>query len=209
LPSLRVMVIAGEPSGDLLAAELVNDLRAVLKERGRASEFFGAGGSKMREAGVDLAFDLTQHAVVGLFEVLRNYGKFKRLFGTLLEFAIERRPDLVICVDFSGFNRRFAHAVRRATRSVSGWSPRIVQYVSPQVWASREGRARKMARDVDLLLAIFPFEPGWYAQRVPSFKVEFVGHPIFERHRVWKEHIAAKSVASKTPAHVLLLPGSR
>jgi lipid-A-disaccharide synthase len=66
-----------------------------------------------------------------------------------------------------------------------------------------------MARDVDLLLAIFPFEPGWYAQRVPSFKVEFVGHPIFERHRVWRERIAAKSVLPKNPANVLLLPGSR
>jgi lipid-A-disaccharide synthase len=209
MAATRVMVIAGEPSGDLLAAELLNDLRAVLKERGLASDFFGAGGSKMREAGVELAFDMTKHAVVGLVEVLRNYGKFKRLFRVLLDMAVERRPDILVCVDFGGFNRRFAHAVRRASRSVAGWSPKIVQYVSPQVWASRERRARKMARDFDLLLAIFPFEPAWYAQRVPSFKVEFVGHPMFERHRAWSERIAAKSIAPKSPASVVLLPGSR
>lgn len=205
----RVMVIAGEPSGDLLAAELVGELRAVLKERGLDAQFFGAGGVQMQHAGVDLAFDMTQHAVVGLIEVLRHYRKFKRLFRTLVDLAIERRPDLIICVDFSGFNRRFAHVVREASRSVAGWSPKIAQYVSPQVWASREGRARKMARDFDLLLAVFPFEPAWYAQRVPSFKVEFVGHPIFERHRIWREQIATKSAAPKTPANVLLLPGSR
>jgi len=205
----RVMVIAGEPSGDLLAAELVTELRATPKQAGGEAEFFGAGGPRMREAGVDLAFDMTQHAVVGLVEVLRNYGKFKRLFRTLLDLAVERRPDLIICVDFSGFNRRFAHAVRKAARHDTGWSPKIVQYVSPQVWASREGRARKMARDFDLLLAIFPFEPAWYAQRVPSFKVEFVGHPIFERHRAWSGRIAAKSATPKNPANVLLLPGSR
>lgn len=203
------MVIAGEPSGDLLAAELVSELRAVLKERGRDAKFFGAGGVEMQRAGVDLAFDMTQHAVVGLIEVLRNYGKFKRLFRTLVDLAIERRPDLIICVDFSGFNRRFGRAIRNATREIAGWNPRIVQYVSPQVWASREGRARKMARDFDLLLAIFPFEPGWYAARVSSFKVEFVGHPIFERHKAWREKIATKSATPKNPATVLLLPGSR
>ena len=204
----RVMVIAGEPSGDLLAAELVAELRDVLQERGVAAEFFGAGGARMEAAGVELAFDMTEHAVVGLFEVLRNYGQFKRLFRALLGLAIQRRPDLVICVDFSGFNRRLAHAIREASKG-SDWSPRIVQYVSPQVWASREGRARKMARDYDLLLAIFPFEPAWYAQRVPDFKVEFVGHPIFERHKAWHERIAQRPAAVKTPVRVLLLPGSR
>src|SRR5688572_21232291 len=181
----RVMVIAGEPSGDLLAAELVGELRAVLKEHGRDAKFFGAGGVQMQRAGVDLAFDMTQHAVVGL-EALRNYGKFRRLFRTLVDLAMDRRPDLLICVDFSGFNRRFGHAVRMASLGSSDWKPRIVQYVSPQVWASREGRARKMARDFDLLLAILPFEPAWYAARVSGFKVEFVGHPIFERHKEWR-----------------------
>ena len=88
-------------------------------------------------------------------------------------------------MDFSGFNRRFAHAIRQYTRGRADWfhdwNPRIIRYVSPQVWASREGRAYQMARDYDLVLSIFPFEKEWYAKRVPELRVEFVGHPIVER----------------------------
>jgi lipid-A-disaccharide synthase len=205
----RIMVIAGEPSGDLLAAELVTELRGLLKERGGEGEFFGAGGSRMNAAGVDLAFDLTAHAVVGLIEVLKNLRNFRGLFHTLLQIAAKRQPDAVICVDFSGFNRRFALAIRRVARRVPGWSPKIIQYVSPQVWASRESRVYQMPQAYDLLLAIFPFEPGWYSKRVPDFKVQFVGHPILDRYNAWRQAIAARPVAAKTPARVLLLPGSR
>jgi len=205
----RVMVIAGEASGDALAAELVVELRAILSERACETEFFGAGGPRMKAAGVDLAFDLTTHAVVGLVEVLKNLGTFRRLFSTLLAVAAERRPDLVICVDFSGFNRRFASAGRRLARRMPGWSPKIIQYVSPQVWASREGRVHKVRHAYDLLLSIFPFEPAWYAQRVPDFKVQFVGHPVLDRYDSWRNAIAARPVTAKTPPRVLLLPGSR
>jgi lipid-A-disaccharide synthase len=207
--SKRIMVIAGEPSGDLLAAEVVTELRAILKERGCEAEFFGAGGPRMKASGIDLAFDLTTHAVVGLVEVLRNLGKFRGLFNTLLHVAAQRQPDVIICVDFSGFNRRFATAVRRVARRVPGWSPKIIQYVSPQVWASREGRVHKVRHAYDLLLAIFPFEPAWYSQRVPDFKVQFVGHPVLDRYESWRDGIAARPVAAKTPPRVLLLPGSR
>lgn len=205
----RVMLIAGEPSGDLLAAELVTQLRSVLNERGCEAELFGAGGPQMQQAGVELAFDMTAHAVVGLIEALRKLASFRRLLHTLLELALQRRPDVIVCVDFSGFNRRFAQALRRAARNQTGWSPKIVQYVSPQVWASREGRAFKMARAYDLLLAIFPFEPAWYAKRVPQFRVEFVGHPILDRYRGWLERIDTRLVQPKQPARILLLPGSR
>jgi lipid-A-disaccharide synthase len=203
------MLIAGEPSGDLLAAEFVTQLRSILNERGCEAEFFGAGGPQMQQAGVELAFDMTAHAVVGLIEALRKLASFRRLLHTLLELALGRRPDVIVCVDFGGFNSRFAQAVRRATAGQAGWSPKIVQYVSPQVWASREGRAFKMARVYDLLLAIFPFEPAWYAERVPQFRVEFVGHPILDRHRNWRERINARPVEPKQPARILLLPGSR
>src|SRR5205814_1874573 len=83
----------------------------------------------------------------------RNYAKFKRLFQQLLRLAVERQPDAILCVDFSGFNRRFAHAVKQHTRARQGpfynWNPKIIQYVSPQVWASRPGRAVAMAADFD------------------------------------------------------------
>jgi lipid-A-disaccharide synthase len=219
------MLIAGEPSGDLLAAELVKALRPALIEKHSqptadlqpleselAPQFFGAGGTKMAEAGVKLAFDMTQHSVIGLLEVVRNYAKFKRLFEQLLQLAIQRQPDIIVCVDFSGFNRRFAHAIKEYVRAHRGpfhnWNPKLVQYVSPQVWASRPGRARSMARDFDLLLAIFPFEKEWYAERVPGFRVEFVGHPIVERHADFKFPLSAVEAAEKLPS-LLLLPGSR
>jgi len=181
------MLIAGEASGDLLAAELVSALREKLPssilDSPSSPAFFGAGGAKMSAAGVDLAFDLTQHSVIGLTDVLKNILKFRRLFNELLALAIERKPDVVVGVDYGGFNLRFGQAVKAYVRDnpFVNWNPKIVQFVSPQVWASRPGRARKLARDYDLLLSIFPFEKAWYAQRVPQLRVEFVGHPMIGR----------------------------
>ena len=200
------MVIAGEPSGDLLAAELVRALAAT--PAGVGAKFIGAGGPRMAEAGVELAFDMTQHAVVGLWEVLKNYFKFRRLFNQLLDLAVERRPDAVICVDFSGFNRRFAAALRERQKSIPDWRLRVVQYVSPQVWASRPGRVRTMERDLDLLLSIFPFEQAWYAEHAPKLRVEFVGHPMTERYGK-AEGGGQRAEVERTAPVVLLLPGSR
>jgi lipid-A-disaccharide synthase len=235
------MLIAGEASGDLLAAELVAALLAASKsgEDGRAQSsilnppsspvFFGAGGAKMAAAGVELAFDLTQHSVIGISDVLKNYFKFRRLFHQLLALAIERKPDVVIGVDYGGFNLRFGHAVKEYVRNnpFSKWNPKIVQFVSPQVWASRPGRANLLAADYDLLLSIFPFEQDWYAQRVPKLRVEFVGHPMigrftnddlrFTRREIGrsrgdetqtKEKLETPHVVSYEPK-ILLLPGSR
>ena len=193
------MLIAGEASGDMLAAELVRALRQEFAEAeaipttdyqplhtGLEPRFFGAGGPQMASAGVNLAFDMTAHAIIGLSEAMKNYLKFRRLFRQLFRLALERQPDAIICVDFSEFNRRFAHALRQYTRGHADWfhdwDPRIIRYISPQVWASREGRAFEMARDYDLVLSIFPFEKEWYAKRVPELRVEFVGHPIVDRY---------------------------
>ena len=204
----RFMVIAGEASGDLLAAELVMALKKVAVDTQPESqlEFFGAGGPAMQQAGVQLAFDMTAHAVVGLVEVIRNYAKFRRLFQQLLDLALSRKPDAIICVDFGGFNRRFAHAVREQSKGAN-WSPRLIQYVSPQVWASRPGRAQKMARDFDLLLTIFPFETEWYRKRLPDFHVEFVGHPIVDRYMNLRPD--DKEVSRDSFPLIALLPGSR
>jgi lipid-A-disaccharide synthase len=172
------MLIAGEASGDLLASELVLALRA----RWPDAKFFGAGGAKMAAAGVELAFDMTQHAVVGI----PTMGKFlalKRLAHDLLALGVQRKPDAVIGVDYGGFNLRFGHLVKEYVRNHpdSNWNPKLVQFVSPQVWASRPGRANQIAADYDLLLSIFPFEKDWYARRVPKLRVEFVGHPMLDR----------------------------
>ena len=213
------MVVAGEPSGDLLAADLVRALREELatadadtsgfQQPLRASlapRFFGAGGAAMAREGVELLFDMTQHAVVGLSDALRKFATFRRLMRQLVSAAVERQPNAIICVDFSGFNLRLARAIRRAVAKQRGpffnWKPRIIQFVSPQVWASRPGRVKWLARDVDLLLTIFPFEKDWYARYAPTLKVEFVGHPIIDRY-------ASFQPSAKTEPVLLFLPGSR
>jgi lipid-A-disaccharide synthase len=211
------MLIAGEASGDLLAAELVAALReqSSILDPPSSPQFFGAGGSKMSAAGVELAFDLTQHSVIGITDVLKNILKFRRLFNQLLALAIERKPDLVIGVDYGGFNLRFGQAVKRYVREnpFSTWNPKIVQFVSPQVWASRPGRADKLSRDYDLLLSIFPFEKAWYAQRVPQLRVEFVGHPMIDRFAAAKTSALPDFLNWANALHdypvIILLPGSR
>ena len=213
------MLVAGEASGDLLAAELV----AALRERAPDAVFFGAGGSRMAAAGVELVHDMSRLAVVGVTDVLLRLLQLHRRLRQLLAVAIERQPDVIVGVDYGGFNLRLGHAVKEHVRNnpFSTWKPRIVQFVSPQVWASRPRRAYQLAADYDLVLSIFPFEKDWYAQRVPQLRVEFVGHPMAGRFARNLLHPPANDdrpfpssgegampVANQSP-RILLLPGSR
>jgi lipid-A-disaccharide synthase len=193
-------IVAGDPSGDELAADVVRAWR----ELEPGLRCIGAGGPALASAGVALRTDLTRHAVIGLWEVLRRLWTFRRLFHDLLEDCVARRPDIVLGVDFGGFNLRLAKAIRLRSRRVEGWHPWIVQCVSPQVWASRPGRARVMEQTHDLLLSILPFEKAWYGRHAPGLRVEHVGHPLVDR---WSGRDRTR-VATDTP-EVLLLPGSR
>ena len=216
----RIMLIAGENSGDVLAAELVAELRAALQRQqtystdvqplrsSLAPRFFGAGGPRMAAAGVELAIDLTQHSMVGI-PGLKDFLKFRRFRDELFQLAMERQPHAIICVDFNLFNLRFAACVKQHVRARQGtfnnWNPKVIKYISPQVWASRENRAYQMARDFDLLLSIFPFEKDWYATRVPRLPVEFVGHPMMDRYQGF---VPDAPIADAAPL-IVLLPGSR
>lgn len=220
------MLIAGEASGNLLAAELVRALRsesgaggaspttdAQPLRSGLEPRFFGAGGPRMAAVGVDLAFDMTAHAVIGL-DALKHLLKFRRLRNQLFQLALRRQPDAIVCVDFGGFNSRFGHAVKAYARThrdwFHDWDPKLIQFISPQVWASREGRAYKLAGDFDLLLSIFPFEKKWYARRVPGFRVEFIGHPMMERFSATPPlATGARHPDDSLSTRVVLLPGSR
>jgi lipid-A-disaccharide synthase len=163
----------------------------------------------MAAAGVDLAFDLTKHSVIGITDALKGYFKFRRFLNQLLALALERKPDVVVGIDYGGFNLRLGEAIRREARKAgANWNPKIVQFVSPQVWASRAKRAERMAADYDLLLSIFPFEKAWYTQRVPQFRVDFVGHPMIDRLGNLAKNVAAWP-NSQRPPRILLLPGSR
>lgn len=205
------MIIAGESSGDLLAAELVVELRT----KSPGAVFFGAGGGKMAAAGVDVIHDMARLGVVGITDIVKNIFELRQLKERLLAEAIKRKPDVVIGVDYGGFNLRFGHAVKQYLRDnpFVDWKPKVVQFISPQVWASRPKRADRMAPDYDLLLSIFPFEKEWYAQRVPQLRVEFVGHPMVDRFtndelRMTNGPRATTSVTNHEP-RILLLPGSR
>jgi lipid-A-disaccharide synthase len=186
------MFIAGEASGDAHAAKLIEALRVQAPE----VKVFGAGGAKMQAAGMELLLDLTEHAVVGLVEVLKNYGTFRQIFWDLVEEAEKRKPDAVVLVDFPGFNLRFAKEMKEL-------GIKVIYYISPQLWAWHASRAKQIERDVDLMLCIFPFEKDWYAEHAPKLRVEFVGHPFAER--------LGESTKSETrnPKLILLLPGSR
>jgi lipid-A-disaccharide synthase len=213
------MLIAGEASGDLLAAELVSALREKIPSSTlhppSSPVFFGAGGAKMSAAGVELVQEMSQLSVVGITDVVRKLFAFRRLMRQLLAAAVERQPDVIIGVDYGEFNARFAHAVKEHVRRHPGaWNPKIVKFISPQVWASRPGRAQGLAADCDLLLSIFPFEKDWYAQRVPQLRVEFVGHPMVDRFasegRVPRVPISEKlGTRGARPSEIVFLPGSR
>lgn len=201
------MLVAGETSGDAMGAELVKALTRLLPHSAELPpRFIGAGGDAMAAAGVEIAFDLTKQAVTGLSDVIKKIFVFRRLLHELRDLAIREQPDAIILVDFGAFNLELAQMIKAYVRrhKTAGWQPKIIKYVSPQVWASRPGRGARMARCVDLLLCLFPFEKEWYARRLPNFRVECVGHPIFDRH-------GGEVVSKPTPEKplIVLLPGSR
>lgn len=198
--SRSIFFIAGEASGDAHAADLI----AELKGRDPQLRCFGAGGPKMREAGMELVIDLTEHAVVGLVEVLQNYFKFRRFFHDLLRRVEERRPDAVVLIDYPAFNLRFARALHRRFQRRAD-RPRVIYYICPQVWAWAERRVKLIEQCVDLLLSIFPFEKDWFAPRAPKLRVEFVGHPI--KNRPFDPQSIQRTPRSDRV--VALLPGSR
>ena len=189
-------IVAGEASGDRHAAELLREL----KKQHPAGTFCGVGGRHLKAAGQDQLFDLAQHAVVGLTDVLLNYGKFRRFFRDILQDLKKRRPDALILVDFPGFNLRLAARVRRELPGT-----KLIYYISPQVWAWKAGRAKRMEEMLDLLLVIFPFEEPWFKRNAPALKTVWVGHPILDRWKIQERD----GVESGGPKKVVLMPGSR
>ena len=205
------MFIAGEVSGDARAAQLIEAIREQAGEHGLTKcAFFGAGGPAMRDAGADLAIDMTRHTVLGLWAIIGSYFQQKKLFHQLLRLAVTRQPDFIVLVDYGVFNRLFAQAIRKVLRESPDidWEPKIVYYVSPQVWASRAKRALQLERDVDLMLSIIPFEKDWYARKTPKLRVEWVGHPLVDMHAEALQRVDPRKSPGDSPT-VLLLPGSR
>jgi lipid-A-disaccharide synthase len=191
----RFMIVAGEVSGDMHAAGLVRALRALLPE----ATFSGVGGDALQAEGMTLAYHARDMAVMGFNEVVRRLGFFRRVFADLKRRAAAERPDAVILVDYPGFNLRFAAAAHAMGLNV-------VYYVCPQVWAWNRGRIPKMARIVDLLITIFPFEAGLF--RDTGLQTCFAGHPLVDEAREALARAPAVLPWNGAP-RVALLPGSR
>ncbi len=192
-----VLFIAGEHSGDQHAALIATE---ILKAHPDWS-ISALGGPALEQSGVQLLHDLTRDSVVGLIEVIRHYGMFKQLFNGLLDWVETNQPKAVILVDYPGFNLRFAEALAKRGLSVKGGGNVIVyQYVSPQIWAWKAKRRFKMAKLLDELGAIFPFELDCYKDT--ELPVHFVGHPFVRKGY-------ENPLKYDPDGPILFLPGSR
>ncbi|MDR5867200.1 lipid-A-disaccharide synthase [Halomonas koreensis] len=194
----RVYLVAGELSGDILGAGLMRELRA----RHPGVEFRGIGGPRMIAEGIDSRFPLETLSVMGLVEVLRHLPGLVRVRRTLREDALAWRPDIVIGIDAPDFNLGLERQLREAGLTTA-------HYVSPSVWAWRQGRVKGIARSVDAMLTFLPFEAAFYARhRVP---VAFVGHPLADELPLVNDRAGAREALGLPGEGPLLavLPGSR
>ncbi len=196
---LRIALVAGEASGDLLAAHLIEALRRRLPD----ADFFGIGGPKMQRAGFDAWWPAETLAVRGYAEVLRHYREITGVRRALLKRLLADPPDVFIGVDAPDFNLWLETRLKRA-------GIRTVHYVSPSVWAWRGGRVRRIAQAVDRLLALFPFEPAIYQKH--EVAVSYVGHPLADVLPLEVDRVAARELldlpVAASPVFALL-PGSR
>jgi lipid-A-disaccharide synthase len=191
----NIMIIAGEASGDIHGARLVQAMQA----RDSGLGFFGIGGKALRQAGVCIRVDNSEIAVVGLSEVFSKLGTLLAALRTVKEDVRRIRPDLVIVIDFPDFNLRVSKMAKK-------WGIPVMYYISPQIWAWRTGRVKKIKKVVDHMVVIFPFETAFYERwDVP---VTFVGHPLLDGIKSTTSRDGREDLKGKGPL-VGLLPGSR
>jgi lipid-A-disaccharide synthase len=194
-----LLIVAGEASGDLHGARLVTALRQRVPELSP----FGFGGEALRQAGL-AAVSEESIAVVGITEVLKVLPRARAIFRQILDAVDQRRPTTAVLVDFPEFNLRLAKALKE--RGVE-----VIYYISPQVWAWRRYRVRGIAKVVDLMLVLFPFEVEFYRRH--HIDVRLVGHPLVDevsvQKHLWDQAPEAEGAPRQGPYHIALLPGSR
>jgi lipid-A-disaccharide synthase len=201
-PGLHIMLVAGEPSGDALGAELMQALRTLT---GGAVRFSGVGGMKMEAEGLASIFPMTDISVMGPREIIPRLPLIFRRIRETAEHAIAHRPDVLVVIDSPDFTHRVAKRVARRAPDIP-----IADYVAPSVWAWRRGRARAMAHYVKRVLALLPFEPDFFRAEA-GLDCVYVGHPAIERlpeAGSGARFRAARGLDADTPL-LLVLPGSR
>ncbi len=194
----NILIVAGEPSGDLHASNLVKDLKTLNPNL----SFFGIGGSLSKKAGVDIISDISELALIGVVEVLKNLSVVKRAYNTVLSRLDSSQTDLAILIDYPGFNLRLARELKR--RNIP-----VVYYISPQVWVWGRSRIDIIKRCVKKMIVFFKFEEELY--KTYGVDVEFVGHPLLDivKAGLSRQEVLKKCGLSEERLTIALLPGSR
>lgn len=194
----KILISAGEASGDIHAAAIT----AAIKRIDDATEVFGMGGDELRAAGGEVLFDIKDHGVMGFVEVIKKLPDLFKLRSDFAKVMDERKPDCLVVVDYPGFNMKLAKLAH--DKGIP-----VVSYIAPSAWAWNKGRAKNVAKIVDKVACIFPFEYDVYKEA--GAPVEFVGHPLLDIVHPSMERAEAEAWAGKKPDRplVLLMPGSR
>jgi lipid-A-disaccharide synthase len=195
---MKLLIIAGEESGDLHASNLCKALQQLNPE----IQLIGLGGQRMQDAGVMLLHNLVERAVVGFWEPIKQLGYFNKLMSETEQWVALEKPDAIILVDYPGFNLRFAARIKK-------YQVPILYYISPQVWAWGKGRVKKISKLIDKMLVIFPFEQSIYTPY--GLTAEFIGHPLLDviNLNLNREAVCQKYGLNDAAPIITLLPGSR
>ena len=196
----KIVLVAGEPSGDFLGAQLMK----ALKQRNPFLEFYGVGGHLMSEEGLQSFFPLSDLAIMGIFESFGQAFKVWRRLTEVTDFISSLQPDVIVTIDFPGFNFRLGKRLKKRLKETP-----LIHYVAPTVWAWRRGRAKKVSKFLNHLLTLFPFEPPYFKKH--NLPTTFVGHPVTEMDFANGNpaHFMEKYNISATDTLVTVLPGSR
>ena len=194
----RILISAGEASGDLYAGAVTRGIKQLNPE----AEVFGMGGDCLREAGGEVLFDIKDHSLMGFVEVLKKLPDVWKLRNAFIDLMEKRKPDVLLTIDYPGFNMRLAKLAKE--RGIN-----VVYFIAPQVWAWRPGRAADVAKVTDKIACIFPFECDFY--KSDGADIEFIGHPLVDTVKPSLSRKEAEELAGKRTGHplILLMPGSR
>ncbi len=195
---MKIMMSAGEASGDMHGGAVAAEIKRLHPE----IEIFGMGGEDMRKSGVRIIYDIENLGIIGVVEVLKHLPLFFKLRDLLKEAMLKEKPDVLVCIDYPGFNMKIAHMAKELGIPV-------VYYIAPTIWAWNKGRAKNIVRDVKAVASIFPFEADAY--RKAGANVNFVGHPLADTVKPSMSFDEAMDYfhGDRNKKRILLMPGSR